>query len=55
MFMTVNPDIDNVATPERIANITNIVIVFIGGYGSSLIYKATIYWRYDICFLSVGR
>jgi hypothetical protein len=28
--MTVNPDIDNVATPERIAIIANIVIVFIG-------------------------
>jgi hypothetical protein len=28
--LNVNPDIDNVATPERIAIIANIVIVFIG-------------------------
>jgi hypothetical protein len=32
MFMTVNPEIDNVATPERIANIANILIVFISEY-----------------------
>jgi hypothetical protein len=31
VFMAVNPDTDNVATPERMANTVNIVIVFIQG------------------------
>jgi hypothetical protein len=37
--MTVNHDNDNVATPERIANIANILIVFIIKYDVLLVYK----------------
>jgi len=42
-LMTVNPVIDS-AAPARMANIANIVIVLIGRYESSLIYKITIHW-----------
>ena len=40
---TVNPVIDS-AAPVRMAKIANIVIVLIGKYESSLIYKITIHW-----------
>jgi hypothetical protein len=44
-FMTVNPVTDRAATP-RMADIANIVIVivFIGRYESSLIYKVATHW-----------
>jgi hypothetical protein len=37
---TVSPDTDRVATPVRMTDITNIVIVFIGEEEGSLVYKA---------------
>jgi hypothetical protein len=40
-FITENPVTDRVATPARIANITNIVIVVIGKYEGSVVYKIT--------------
>jgi hypothetical protein len=40
-LMTVNPVIDRVATPPRMANIANIAIVVIGKYASSGVYKVT--------------